>query len=148
MNDLAGQTVLVLGLGDSGLAMARWCARAGAVVCVADSRSAPPQAAALAAEVPQAQCVVGFDPALLERVDGSGTPVRVSRVLKSPGLSPLEPALGPLLARAAALGIPVQGELDLFAQALADLKQARGYAPRLIAVTGTNGKTTTTVMCG
>jgi UDP-N-acetylmuramoylalanine--D-glutamate ligase len=117
-------------------------------VCVADSRSAPPQAAALAAELPEARLVVGFDPALLEGVDASGAPVRVSRVLKSPGLSPLEPALVPLLAHAAALGIPVQGELDLFAQALADLKQARGYAPRLVAITGTNGKTTTTVMCG
>ncbi len=135
MKRLAGQTVLVLGLGDSGLAMARWCARCGAAVRVADSRENPPQATALPG-VPRA---VGFDPAL---IDG------VQRVLKSPGLSPHDPALAPLLARAAELGVPVQGELGLFAEALADLKADRGYAPRLIAITGTNGKTTTTVMCG
>jgi phospho-N-acetylmuramoyl-pentapeptide-transferase len=40
----------------------------------------------------------------------------------------------------------VQGELDLFARALADLKAGRGYAPKVLAITGTNGKTTTTAM--
>ncbi len=135
MKTLQGQTVLVLGLGDSGLAMARWCARHGASVRVADSRESPPQAAAL----PGVARAVGFAAAQL---DG------VQRVLKSPGLSPLDAALAPLLARAAELGIPVQGELGLFAEALADLQAERGYAPKLIAITGTNGKTTTTMMCG
>jgi UDP-N-acetylmuramoylalanine--D-glutamate ligase len=135
MKSLAGQTVLVLGLGDSGLAMAQWCARQGAAVRVADSRENPPQAAAL----PGVVRAVGFDPALL---DG------VQRVLKSPGLAPADAALAPLLARAAEIGVPVQGELGLFAEALADLKAERGYAPKLIAITGTNGKTTTTMMCG
>jgi UDP-N-acetylmuramoylalanine--D-glutamate ligase len=51
-----------------------------------------------------------------------------------------------VLQRAAAIGLPVQGELDLFARALADLKAERGYAPKLLAITGTNGKTTTTAM--
>lgn len=135
MKQLAGQTVLVLGLGDSGLAMARWCVRHGAVVRVADSREAPPQAASLPG-VPRA---VGFDPALL---DG------VQRVLKSPGLAPSDASLAPLMARAAELGLVVQGELGLFAEALADLRAERGYAPKVIAITGTNGKTTTTMMCG
>ncbi|HWH73640.1 MAG TPA: Mur ligase family protein, partial [Methylibium sp.] len=135
MKSLAGQTVLVLGLGDSGLAMARWCARQGASVRVADSRESPPQAAALPG-VPRA---VGFDPAQL---------AGVQRVLKSPGLAPADAALAPLLARAAELGIAVQGELGLFAEALADLRAERGYAPKVIAITGTNGKTTTTMMCG
>ncbi|QAZ39982.1 UDP-N-acetylmuramoyl-L-alanine--D-glutamate ligase [Methylibium sp. Pch-M] len=139
MKPLEHQTVLVLGLGDSGLAMAQWCARQGAAVRVADSREAPPQAAALAQALPGATLHHGFDADLL---DG------VQRVLKSPGLSPLDPALAPLLARAAELGVPVEGELDLFAQALAGLKAERGYAPKVIAITGTNGKTTTTVMCG
>ncbi len=138
-DSLAGQAVLVLGLGDSGLAMAQWCARCGAAVRVADTRAQPPQAAALAECLPAATLSIGFDPALL---DG------VQRVLKSPGLSPLDPALAPVLARAAELGIPVQGELDLFVQALVDLKAGRGYEPKLIAITGTNGKTTTAVMCG
>ncbi len=139
MRQLLDQTVLVLGLGDSGLAMAQWCARCGATVRVADSREQPPQAAALAAGVPGARLQQGFDPALL---DG------VQRVLKSPGLSPLDPALAPLLAAARERGLAVQGELELFVEALAALKAARGYAPKVIAITGTNGKTTTTQMCG
>ena len=48
MDFLKDTTVLVLGLGESGLAMARWCARAGAIVRVWDSRDAPPHAATLA----------------------------------------------------------------------------------------------------
>ncbi|MBA3590402.1 UDP-N-acetylmuramoyl-L-alanine--D-glutamate ligase [Methylibium sp.] len=139
MKSLQDTTVLVLGLGESGLAMAQWCARQGAVVRVADSREHPPRAAELAASVPAAQFEHGFDVA---RLDG------VQRVFKSPGLSPVDVLLVPLLARAAELGVPVQGELDLFAQALAELKVERGYAPKVIAITGTNGKTTTTVMCG
>ncbi|EWS59329.1 UDP-N-acetylmuramoylalanine--D-glutamate ligase [Methylibium sp. T29-B] len=93
----------------------------------------------MAQALPGATLHHGFDAGLL---DG------VQRVLKSPGLSPLDPVLAPLLARAAELGVPVEGELDLFAQALAGLKAERGYAPKVIAITGTNGKTTTTVMCG
>jgi UDP-N-acetylmuramoylalanine--D-glutamate ligase len=53
MNFLKDLPVLILGLGDSGLAMARWCVRFGATVTVWDSRDAPPQAAALRAELPQ-----------------------------------------------------------------------------------------------
>ena len=142
MNTLQGQTVLVLGLGESGLAMARWCARSGASVRVADTREAPPQAMALAASVPGAMLHRGFAASLLS--EGAG----VQRVLKSPGLSPRDPALMPLLARAAELGVPVQGELDLFSQALAALQAERGYAPKVVAITGTNGKTTVTMLTG
>jgi UDP-N-acetylmuramoylalanine--D-glutamate ligase len=67
-------------------------------------------------------------------------------VLKSPGLSPHDPAIAPLLQAAQEQGIAVHAELDLFAQALAQLKAERGYAPKLIAITGTNGKTTTTAL--
>ena len=138
MNYLNDMTVLVLGLGESGLAMARWCAAAGAAVRVWDSREAPPLAAGLAEHVPNAQWLRGAltDDAL----DG------VKLVLKSPGLSPFDERLSGVLQRAAAIGLPVQGELDLFARALADLKAERGYAPKVLAITGTNGKTTTTAM--
>jgi UDP-N-acetylmuramoylalanine--D-glutamate ligase len=67
-------------------------------------------------------------------------------VLKSPGLSPHDPHIAGPLEATAATGVLVQGELELFAQALADLKAEQGYAPKLIAITGTNGKTTTTAM--
>jgi len=135
MHYLRDTTVLILGLGDSGLAMARWSARCGAVVRVADTREAPPQAATLAQDVPAATLHVGLDVSLL---DG------VNLVLKSPGLAPTSPDVAALLERADELGIPVRGELSLFASALADLKLDRGYAPKVIAITGTNGKTTTT----
>ena len=46
MKSLRDQNVLILGLGASGLAMAKWCARAGARVTVRDTRTAPPQLAA------------------------------------------------------------------------------------------------------
>ena len=135
MHHLRNLTVLILGLGDSGLAMARWCARCGATVRVTDTRSAPPQAATLANDVPQATLHQGLDVALLQGVN---------LVLKSPGLAPNAPDMAALLAAADAQGIPVRGELSLFASALADLKSERGYAPKVVAITGTNGKTTTT----
>ena len=138
MDYLKDTTVLVLGLGESGLAMARWCAGLGARLRVWDSREAPALTGALAEHVPAAQWLRGAltDDAL----DG------IKLVLKSPGLSPFDAAIAGVLQRAAAIGIPVQGELALFARALADLKAARGYAPKVLAITGTNGKTTTTAM--
>jgi UDP-N-acetylmuramoylalanine--D-glutamate ligase len=138
MKDLQGTTVLVLGLGESGLAMARWSARCGATVRVWDSREQPPHADALKQHVPQAQLLTGELGA--DALDG------VQRVLKSPGLAPNDTRLAALFARARERAIAVQGELDLFAQALADLKADRGYAPKVVAITGTNGKTTTTSM--
>jgi UDP-N-acetylmuramoylalanine--D-glutamate ligase len=132
--------VLILGLGASGLAMARWCAGQGARVRVWDSRETPPQAAALAAEVAGSALLSGELTAA--SLDGVG------RVYKSPGLSPNDPRLAALLQAARAAGIPMRGELDLFSQALAGLKAERGYAPKILAITGTNGKTTTTSLTG
>ena len=138
MKHLQGTTVLVLGLGESGLAMARWAARCGAVVRVWDSRETAPNAAALAEHVPAVQLLRGA----LDADALSG----VRLVLKSPGLSPHDPQIAAPLDAAAESGVLVQGELELFAQALADLKVERGYTPKVIAITGTNGKTTTTAM--
>ena len=136
---LAGCRVLVLGLGDSGLAMARWCARHGAQVQVWDSRESPPQAAALLADVPGATLRSGE----LGADDIAG----IQLVLKSPGLAPTDARIAPLLQAARATGVAVAGELGLFAQALAQLKAQIGYAPKVVAITGTNGKTTTTSLC-
>ena len=138
MNFLKDTTVFILGLGDSGLAMARWCARHGGQVTVWDSRAAPPGADALQAEWPAVQRLGGeLRP---EQLQG------VQLVLKSPGLAPHDARIAPFLQEARATGIAVLGELDLFARALADLKAAQGYAPQVLAITGTNGKTTTTAM--
>jgi len=136
---LQDKSVLVLGLGLSGLAMARWCARHGARVTVWDSRAQPPQAPALAADCPGAVLRSGgaLGPEALDGVDW---------LLKSPGLFPHDPAVAPLLQAAQARGLRCGGELDLFTVALAELKADSGYAPQLLAVTGTNGKTTTTAL--
>ncbi len=139
LQGLKGRSVLVLGLGDSGLAMAAWAERSGAArIQVWDSREQPPQLAALRERLPRAEFFSGtLEPERLQDVQ---------RVLKSPGLSPLDARLQPLLQRARAEDITVQGELDLFAAALAELKATRRYEPAVLAITGTNGKTTTTCM--
>ncbi len=137
---LQGQHVLILGLGASGLAMARWCARAGADVTVADTRQNPPQWATLQAEWPQVKLVPGaFAASLVE-----GSPVRA--VFRSPGLSP--DVVAPVVDAAKAIGLWQGGELSLFAAALQDLKDEFGYAPQVLAITGTNGKTTVTSLTG
>ena len=137
---LQGQHVLILGLGASGLAMARWCAHAGADVTVADTRETPPQLAALQAEWPAVRFVAGpFVGSLVE-----GTSVRA--VFRSPGLTP--EVVAPVVDAAQAMGLWQGGELSLFAAGLQDLKDRFGYAPQVLAITGTNGKTTVTSLTG
>jgi len=138
---LAGQHILILGLGASGLAMARWCARTGAAsITVADTRAAPPQLATLQQALPQVQFVAGAFTAAL--VEGQA----LHAVYRSPGLSPDE--IAPVLGAARAVGIYVGGELGLYAMALQALRNAQGYAPAVLAITGTNGKTTVTSLTG
>ena len=132
--------VLILGLGQSGLAMARWCARQGARVTVADTRAQPPQLGALQAALPDARFVAG--PLTAELLADP----TLRAVYRSPGLLPTDVA--DLVAAAQARALPMGGELDLFTQALAHLKAERGYAPQIAAVTGTNGKTTVTALTG
>ncbi|MGC3983916.1 MAG: UDP-N-acetylmuramoyl-L-alanine--D-glutamate ligase [Pseudorhodoferax sp.] len=197
MKHLQDLSVLILGLGASGLAMARWCVAHGARVTVADTREAPPQLATLVAELPQVRFVAGaFSAALVEGQD-------VRAVYRSPGLSPAQ--LAPVLDAARAIGLVVGGELDLFAQAIEDLREEEapaaeavagdapaeeeheplhaepsddtapsesapppapaadddealppiapppietGYRPAVLAITGTNGKTTVTSLTG
>jgi UDP-N-acetylmuramoylalanine--D-glutamate ligase len=137
---LQGQHVLILGLGASGLAMARWCAHAGADVTVADTRDTPPQLAALQAEWPAVRFVSGpFVAGLVE-----GTAVRA--VFRSPGLAP--EVVAPVVDAARSMGLWQGGELSLFAAGLQDLKARFGYAPQVLAITGTNGKTTVTSLTG
>ncbi|MGQ0709622.1 MAG: UDP-N-acetylmuramoyl-L-alanine--D-glutamate ligase [Rhodoferax sp.] len=141
MDQVAPQHVLILGLGASGLAMARWCARAGAQVTVADTRAQPPQLATLQQEWPLVRFVhAAFDAALL------GALPTVDAVYRSPGIAPRD--MAGLSAAAQERGLPLRGELSLFAQALRDLQADKAYAPKLLAVTGTNGKTTVTALTG
>lgn len=143
----AQKQALVLGLGESGLAMARWLRGCGAQVRVVDTRQAPQRLAALhemaAEEGPAVEFQAGeFTADLLQGVD---------LIAVSPGLAPrLE--LAQILPAATALGLPVLGEIELFAQALAVLKlgdaDTAPYLPKVLAITGTNGKTTVTSMVG
>jgi UDP-N-acetylmuramoylalanine--D-glutamate ligase len=140
MQQLHNQSVLILGLGDSGLAMARWCVRNGAQVQVVDTREQPPHLAALRAELPAVKFVHGaFEASLLEGQD-------VRAVFKSPGLSP--DSVAPVWNAAVAAGLWVGTELTLFAQALSDLQTSMAYHPKVLAITGTNGKTTVTSLTG
>ena len=140
MQQLCNQSVLILGLGDSGLAMARWCVRHGAQVQVVDTRAEPPHLAALRAELPQVKFVQGaFAATLVEGQD-------VRAVFKSPGLSP--ESVAPVWTTASAAGLWVGTELTLFAQALTDLQTNMAYHPKVLAITGTNGKTTVTSLTG
>ena len=104
-----GKNALVLGLGESGLAMALWLARSGARVRVADTRESPDRLPALRAAVPDVEFVAGpFGASLLDGVDF---------VTVSPGLAP-DRELKEIAPAAAAAGIEVWGEIELFAQAL------------------------------
>src|SRR5450830_391941 len=123
---------LVLGLGESGLAMAQWLVYCGARVRVADTREE--QAVA-------EREFVGGKVFAAELLDG------VDFVAVSPGLAP-ERDLAVLSAAAAEKNIPLWGEMELFAQALAALREERAYAPKVLAITGTNGKTTVTSLTG
>ncbi|PTT23849.1 UDP-N-acetylmuramoyl-L-alanine--D-glutamate ligase [Acidovorax sp. HMWF029] len=137
---LQGQNILILGLGASGMAMARWCVRCGAQVTVADTRAAPPQLPVLQQEMPQVRFVAGaFDASL---VVGQN----LHAVYRSPGLSPQQVA--PVLGAAEASGVRAGGELSLYSDALAALRASHAYAPAVLAITGTNGKTTVTSLTG
>jgi UDP-N-acetylmuramoylalanine--D-glutamate ligase len=128
--ELKGKQVLVIGLGESGLAMARWLARQGAAVRVADSRMAPPNEAALRRFVPQAELVSGAFVA--------GTFAGIELMAISPGVPVQEPQVQEAVGR----GVPLVSEIELFAWGV------RAITPqaKIVAITGSNGKTTTTAL--
>lgn len=125
--NLNGKRVLVVGLGESGLAMAKWLARQGARVCVADSRANPPNIAELRAAVPAAELRAGeFDAADFAAAE---------LIALSPGV----PRETPLVAAAS---VPVISEIELFAAGV----RACSPEAKIVAITGSNGKTTTTAL--
>ena len=132
---LKGRKVLVLGLGDTGLSMTRWLVRHGADVAVADTRAAPPHARALSDELPQVKLATGpFRDDDLSRAD---------LIAVSPGIDRRIPGI----ARSIERGTPVVGDVELFAHALQS-HQPPAITPKVLAVTGSNGKSTVTAMCG
>jgi len=128
--NLAGRKVLVLGLGDTGLSMAKWLVRRGASVRAADTRAAPPRLAELKRSLPSVPANCGpFRDEMFADID---------LVAVSPGVPLAEPAVR----RALDAGTKVVGDIELFAQALPERRA------RIIAVTGTNGKSTVTALVG
>ena len=116
---------LIVGLGKTGLSCARFLSQQGLQVAVTDSREAPPALEALRESVPNAAVFLGgFDEQVFEKAE---------TLILSPGVSPKEP----LVARAIARGVPVIGDIELFARYV--------QAP-VIGITGSNGKSTVTTL--
>ncbi len=123
---------MVLGLGDTGMSMARWLNRRGAIVSAADTRAEPPHASAFKRELPQAKLYCGgFDVDALRNAEVIAISPGIDRRL-------------PLLKEAEQHGKSIVGDIELFANHLA----IQSKQPRVIAVTGTNGKSTVVTMAG
>ena len=135
--NVSGKRVLVLGLGLTGVSMVRWLSARGATVRVADSREAPPNVDALRAEFPRLSIDVGpFRAASFADAE---------LIAISPGVALAEAEVRAATAR----GIEVVGDIELFARALDAMGEARGLRrPKLLAITGSNGKSTVTEMTG
>lgn len=124
---LKDKQVLVLGLGDTGLSALRWLKGQGALLSAADTRDKPANAALLQAEMPEVKVHLG--------AFNSGAFAKAEIIVSSPGV----PLSEPQIQKAVQRGIPVIGDVELFAQ----------YKPssaRVIAITGANGKSTVTTM--
>jgi len=121
--------VLVLGLGETGLSVLRWLLAQGAVVAVADSRQNPPNVQLVRTEMPNVAVYLGdFDAEIFKAYE---------LLIVSPGIVLSEPAIQ----TAVNVGIPVVGDVELFAQ-------YRPNSAKVIAITGANGKTTVTTLVG
>jgi UDP-N-acetylmuramoylalanine--D-glutamate ligase len=127
----ANKSVLVLGLGETGISLVRWLVAQGARVRVADSRDHPPSLDILHAKFPQVDVRCGIFRS--ELLDG------ITLIAISPGV----PLRDPFVVKAASQGIPIVGDIELFALSLPKHK-----VPKIIAITGSNGKTTVTSMVG
>lgn len=145
MNDpicisLPSSRYLVLGLGLTGQAVARWLAAQGCELVLVDTR-AELELDALRAELHAANVQwhlgSGLSPDWFSDVDV---------VVVSPGLSPHQEPVSGFLQAAQQASKPVIGDVELFAQALESLQTSHGYQPSVLAITGTNGKTTVTAL--
>ncbi|WP_415034715.1 UDP-N-acetylmuramoyl-L-alanine--D-glutamate ligase [Azonexus sp.] len=125
--ELKGKRVLVIGLGESGLAMAKWLQRQGAELRVADTRSAPPNQDILRQSAPTATLETG--------------PLRAASCAWADIIA-LSPGMPKAMPQLAAVAEKLVSEIELFVAGV------RLLAPqsKLLAITGSNGKTTTTAL--
>lgn len=131
------QKILVLGAGDTGLSVVVHALRMGARVRIADTRANPPGADELRKRYPDAELITGpFTDALFRDAE---------LIVASPGVAVAGPACDPALARAIAAGKTVVGDVELFAW---HQNEITGKKPKVIGITGSNGKSTVTAMVG
>lgn len=129
MLQLKDKQVLVLGLGDTGLSALRWLTRQGARLSVADSRAVPPGLDAVRQEFPGLAVHLGpFTAAAFQHAE---------LIVASPGVPLAEPVIQSAIQR----GVPIIGDVELFAQAMP-------VHAKVIAITGANGKSTVTTLVG
>lgn len=142
---------LILGLGESGVAMAKWCLRNGAEVRLADTREQSSLSERQNAWLQELHiaglkdtCFGPLSDDLLKGIDVIGI---------SPGLSPVQDPTYSFLVKAEEVEIDVWSEIEFFARAISALDrmaqaQESRYEAAVLAITGTNGKTTTTALTG
>lgn len=139
-------SILVMGTGESGQAMARWAVAQGAQVRMHDTREegAISEKAQIQLEaLKQLNINISFGKNIAGIDLGD-----VDIIAMSPGISPLDEWIAEVLKNAQEQSKVIWGELDFFTQALEALKEKQNYQPKVVAITGTNGKTTTTALCG
>jgi len=118
---------LIVGLGETGYSVARFLANRGVPIAGTDSRLQPPALERLRETLPDVALFLGsFDPVAFDAAD---------QLIVSPGVSLNEPAI----AQARARGVPVLGDIELF---------ARYVDAPVVAITGSNGKSTVTTLFG
>ena len=147
---------LILGLGESGIAMAKWCLRHGAQTRLLDTRERGTLNEKQRAQLSELEFVGlkdmhfgSWNASMLDNIDVIGI---------SPGLSPITEPAQSILTAAQERGIAVWSEIEFFARGIAALERESiaeavdhegwTYQPKVIAITGTNGKTTTTALVG
>jgi UDP-N-acetylmuramoylalanine--D-glutamate ligase len=147
---------LILGLGESGIAMAKWCLRHGAQTRLLDTRERSTLNEKQRAQLSELEFAGlkdmhfgDWNAGILDDIDVIGI---------SPGLSPITEPAQSILAIAQEKDIPVWSEIEFFARGIAALERESiakavdhegwTYQPKIIAITGTNGKTTTTALVG
>jgi len=136
------QRTLILGLGETGEAVARWLTRCQKPLRLVDTRENPAGVKALREELGQhdVQWALGQTDLSIELLEN------IDVVVISPGLSPHHPPFAAFLQSTREMSIEIIGEIELFARALNDLKISQNYQPYVLGVTGTNGKTTVTAL--
>ncbi|OWS70628.1 UDP-N-acetylmuramoyl-L-alanine--D-glutamate ligase [Polynucleobacter aenigmaticus] len=147
----APHNFLIMGLGESGYAMAKWCLRNGAKVNLVDTRDRENLNERQKAWLSDLE-FAGLKDIYFGTLDGINLK-GIDVIGISPGLSPVQEPIASFLATAQELSVDIWGEMEFFARGIAALDRmaqvdSLKYKPAILAITGTNGKTTTTALTG